>query len=139
MQVCILYCGVDQNTKLKALADSIATGINKNGHQTAVLNALVDTDKRLTIYDYLVVLSEPISLFSSKVPSYIVKFLENAGMVSGKRCACLISGGFRKNKALLNLMRDVESQGIIIKIGEFLKNSDEGRAFGSHLNVERNY
>ena len=67
MQVCILYCGVDQNTKLKALADSIATGISKNGHQTAVLNALVDTDKRLTIYDYIVVLSEPISLFSSKV------------------------------------------------------------------------
>ena len=139
MQVCILYCGADQHSKLKSLADSIAIGISKNGHQTAVLNALVDTDKRLTIYDYIVVLSEPIFLFSAKTPGYIVKFLENAGQVSGKRCACAISGGIRKNKALLNLMRDVESQGIIIKISEIIKNSGEAVAFGSHLKVERNY
>ena len=71
MQVCILYCGVNQNTKLKSLADAIATGIGRNGHQTAVLNALIDTDKRLTIYDYLVIISEPVSAFSANVPSYI--------------------------------------------------------------------
>lgn len=139
MQVCILYCGANQHTKLKSLADAIAIGVEKKGHQTTVLNALVDTDKRLTIYDYLVVLSEPISALSAKIPSYIVKYLENAGQVSGKRCACVISGGIRKNKALLNLMRDVESQGIIIKISEVIKREDEARAFGSHLNVERNY
>ena len=139
MQVCILYCGVNQNTKLKSLADAIATGIGKNGHQTAVLNALIDTDKRLTIYDYLVIISEPVSVFSANVPSYISKFLEGAGTVSGKRCACVISGGIRKNKALLNLMHEVESQGIIIKTSEILKKEDEARAFGSHLKVERNY
>lgn len=139
MQVCILYCGANQHTKLKPLADSIAKGIEKQGHQTTVLNALVDTDKRLTIYDYIVVLSEPISAFSAKIPAYIVKYIENAGQVSGKRCACVISGGLRKNKALLNLMHAVESQGIIIKISEVIKKEDEARAFGSHLKVERNY
>ena len=141
MQVCVVYGGKTSDaTKLKAIADAISNGLESQGNIKAdVFNMAVDTAKRLTIYDYMVVVSEPISFFSGKVPAFISKYLENAGTVSGKRAACVISGGARSSKALLNLMKITEGQGIILKTSEVVKNADEAKAFGSHLNVERNF
>ena len=141
MQVCIIYGGNSrENPKLKKIAEAISKGIESQGtSNVAIFNMMTDTDKRLTIYDYIVVVSEPVSVLSAKVPPYISKFLENAGSVSGKRAACVVSGGLRAQKALLNLMKITEGQGIILKTSDIIKKEDEAKAFGSHLNVERNY
>ena len=141
MQVCVVYGGKSKDSpKLKAIAEAISKGLETQGNITStVFNMSVDNDKRLTIYDYLVVVSEPISFFSAKIPAYIQKYLENAGTVSGKRAACVISGGMRSSKALLNLMKVTEGQGIILKTSDIIKKEGDAKAFGSHLNVERNY
>jgi len=141
MQVCIIYGGNSKgNSKLKEISEAIAKGVEKQGiSNVSIYNMMTDNDKRLTIYDYLVVVSEPISFLSGKVPSYISKFLENAGTVSGKRAACVITGGLRGQKALLNLMKITEGQGIILKTSDIIKKEDEAISFGAHLNVERNF
>lgn len=141
MQVCIVYGGNSkENPKVRSIAEAIGKGLESQGNSNvAIYNMSIDTDKRLTIYDYIVVVSEPVSFFSGKVPAYISKYLEGAGTVSGKRAACVITGGLRSNRALLNLMKITESQGIILKTSDIIKKADEAKAFGAHLNVERNF
>ncbi len=139
MKVCILCSSSGNIEKLKDIGKAIAIGLESQNHSADVLDTKADTDKKLTIYDYLVVISEPVSAFSGKIDERIGKYLENAGMVSGKRAATVIVGGLMKQKAMSNLMRIVEGQGIILKTSEFIKSAGEAKAFGSKLNVERNY
>lgn len=142
MQVCVLYaCAGKDDSKVKAIADAIAKSIERQGSSsTVVYNMSTDTDKRLTLFDYLVFVSEPISFFSSKIPSYIQKYIENAGQVSGKRAACVITGkSMFQSKALMNLMKITEGQGIILKTSDIINKTGDATAFGAHLNVERNY
>ena len=60
MKVCLLICpkGNDSDN-LKKIAASCAMGLEQNGTQSDILNVSVDTDKRLTLYDYLIFIAEP--------------------------------------------------------------------------------
>ncbi len=139
MSVCVLYGGLSPDReKVREIAKRISKGIERNGESVTLLDVYRDTDKRLLIYDYIVVVSEPVSLFSAKIPEQVGKFLENGGELSGKRGASVLVGGLRKNKGLLNLMRKTEGQGIILKIGENISRPDDAEAFGLNLNVKRN-
>lgn len=138
MLVCVLYAGrTREGGKLKAIADSLAHGIASQGHQVDVVN-IYDGETRLTPYDYVIIGSEPVSFFSAAVPANIQKFLAQAGTVSGKRCLAFISGGLRKNKTLLNLMKTMEGEGMILKLSEVITKPEVAQAIGKRLNVERN-
>ena len=139
MQVCILYAGKSRESdRLKAVSEALARGLAGNGHIADVVNMRTE-EKRLTIYDYVIIGTEPVSFFSASVPGEISKFLAEAGTVSGKRCMAFVSGsGLRKNKTLLNLMKAMEGEGMILKLSEVIKNPDEAQAIGKRLNVERN-
>ena len=138
MQVCVLYAGkTREGGRLAEIAKAMAKGIESQGHRVDVIN-MYDEGIRLTVYDYVVIGSEPVSFFSAKVPSIISKFLENAGTVSGKRCLAFITGGLRKGGTLQTLMRTMEHEGMYLKLSEVIKRSDEALAIGKRLNVERN-
>lgn len=139
MQVCILYAGKSRESdRLKSVSEALARGLAGNGHIADVVNMRTE-EKRLTIYDYVIIGTEPVSFFSASVPGEIAKFLAEAGTVSGKRCMAFVSGsGLRKNKTLLNLMKAMEGEGMILKLSEVIKNPDEAQAIGKRLNVERN-
>ncbi len=139
MQVCILYAGKSRESdRLKSVSEALARGLAGNGHIADVVNMRTE-EKRLTIYDYVIIGTEPVSFFSASVPGEISKFLAEAGTVSGKRCMAFVSGsGLRKNKTLLNLMKAMEGEGMILKLSEVIKNPDEAQAIGKRLNVERN-
>ncbi len=137
MQVCILYAGKDRDSdKLRAISESLAKGLAAQGHIPAVIN-MRNEETRLALYDYVIVGTEPLSLFSAKVPECIRKYLERSG-ASGKRSMAFISGGVRKNKALLNLMRDMESEGMMLLLSEVISKPDLAMAIGKRLNIERN-
>ncbi len=139
MQVCVLYAGkVRDNDKLKAISEALARGIAGNGHTVDVINMYTE-EKRLTVYDYVIIGSEPVSFFSASLPAVIKKYLAQAGTVSGKRSMAFISGGLRKNKTLLNLMKLMESEGMYLKLSEVINKPEEAQAVGKRLNVERNY
>ncbi len=140
MQVCILYAGkTRESEKLKAVSEALARGIAGNGHIADVVN-MRSEDRRLTIYDYIVIGTEPVSFFSASIPGDIAKYLAGSGTVSGKRCMAFVSGsGMRKNRTLLNLMKTMESEGMILKFSEVINKPDEAQAVGKRLNVERNY
>ncbi len=138
MQVCIVSAGKSrESSHLTELCKAMAKGIESQGHRVDVVS-IYDGDTRLTIYDYVVIGSEPVSFFSAKVPELLSRFLEQAGTVSGKRCMAFVTGGLRKNRTLLNLMKKMESEGMILKFSEVIQKPDAAAAVGRHLNVERN-
>ena len=140
MKVCILICPKNGDSEnLKKIAASCAQGLEANGTQSDIFNVAVDTDKRLTLYDYLIFIAEPMSSFGKNITPTLKKFLENAGVVSGKRAATILVGGIRKTATMATLMRIVESEGIILKTSEFIKKPGEAKAYCSRLNIERNY
>ena len=140
MKACIiLWPKEDESVRLANIGASLSQGLESQGHQCDIVNIAVDTDKRLTLYDYLIVVAEPLSAFSKNVSPRIGKYFENAGSVSGKRAATILVGGIRKSAAMSTLMRIVESEGIILKTSEFISKPGEAKAFSSHLNIERNY
>ena len=138
MQVCVLYAGrTRESDRLSGLAKAVAKGIETQGHQVDVIN-MYEEGVRLTIYDYVVIGSEPVSFFSAQVPQQISAFLAQAGTVSGKRCFAFISGGLRKGKALQNLMKAMEHEGMYLRLSDIITKKDAAEAIGKHLNVERN-
>ena len=141
MRICVLYGGVPAgNAKLKALAEGMAKGLSSSGeHIVEIFDMTLEQGKRVSAYDYIVVLSQAESFFSKKVPSCVSDFLKSAGSISGKRCSCFISANsLRKSRVLHNLMFVMESEGIYLKLSDVLKNADMAFAVGKRLHVERN-
>ena len=140
MQVCIVYLSKGKDSpRLRSISEGLRKGLEGQVHNVDILNIADSDGTRLTIYDYVIIGTEPVSFFSAGVSPSLRKFLENAGMVSGKRCMAFVSGGLRKNRLLLNLMKEMESQGMILKLSEIIRKEDEALAIGKRLNVERNY
>ena len=140
MKACLIICPKGNDSEnLKKIAAACAKGLEQNGTQSDILNVSVDTDKRLTLYDYLIFIAEPMSLFGKSITPLLKKYLENAGAVSGKRAATILVGGMRKTATMATLMGTVESEGIILKTSEFISKPGEAKAFASTLKVERNY
>lgn len=126
----------DQNSKIDSISSSLRKGFERNGHNVDIVFSSKDGNKNLTLYDFLMVVSYPVSPFSSKIPTGLSRYLSSCGKVSGKRACCILSGfSLFKNKALQNLMRETESEGIIIKTAEIINKADEAEAYALHINL----
>ena len=74
MKVCLIICPKGNDSEnLKKIAASCAQGLEQNGTQSDILNVSVDTDKRLTLYDYLIFIAEPLSSFGKNVEILVSK------------------------------------------------------------------
>ncbi len=135
MQVAIVYYyDGEDSSKLKDVCGSLSKGLERQGLGTEIIDGRKQDDKKLTIYDYMVFVTVPCSSFSSRLPSGIKRYLENAGKVSGKRTCAIVTGGFLfRNKALQNLMKVLESEGIILIAGEVITKNDVAEAYGLHI------
>ena len=141
MRICILYGGTSAgNEKLREFAEGMSKGISSSGeHIVDTFDMKLEQGKRISSYEYVVVISQAESLFSKKVPLIVSDFLKSAGSISGKRCSCFISSNcLRKNKVLHNLMYVMESEGMYLKLSDVLKNANMAYAVGKRLHVERN-
>ena len=138
MRVCVLFCGNEPNEPtLKSLAERLSDGIASNGYTVETFDMNLEMGKIVSFYDYIVIISRSVSLFSKYIPENVVKFLKTAGTVSGKRCSCFISkNSMRKAKVLQNLMHIMESEGMYLKVSDILTNGDYAYAVGKHLHVE---
>ena len=138
MQVCILTVSSNNNDLSKA-AKAIAKGIEANSHIVKILDMSKDVEK-LTIYDYIVIIANSTTFFGGKVNPKLPKYLAQAGQVSGKRSAAFITGNcIKKQKTLNTLMKVMESEGMLIKYSNILKNESSASYYGKILKIERNF
>lgn len=139
MNIAIIYGGKSSSSsKLEKISKSLARGLEEQGHMVKIFNAYVDTDQRLSYFDFIIVGSEPIGTFSAKIPDQIRKYLREVPGAGGKRCLSFVSGGLRSNGALQNLMKIMESEGMFLTLSEVITKEGDAYLRGKHLKLERN-
>jgi hypothetical protein len=112
---------------------ALAKGMESMGHRADVLDAWTEDGYRLPGYEYIVVCAEAVSFFGGKMPEALVKVL-SAGHVDGKKSAAFLkkSGPF-VSKALSNLMRAMEKEGMYINWSEIILSAPQAEALGKRI------
>lgn len=138
MNVAIVYAGNSrEDKKLLEISKSLSKGLGAQGHVVSIFNAWTDTDARLTYFDFVVVGSCSTGFFSAKINDQLKKFLRECPGASGKRSFAFVTSSLRGNKTLLNLMKIMEAEGMMLSVSQVIKNANEAEAIGKHLIVER--
>jgi hypothetical protein len=103
------------------------------GHRADVLDAWTEDGYRLPGYEYIVVCAEAVSFFGGKMPGALAKIL-SASHVDGKKSAAFLKKtGPLTSKALSNLMRAMEKEGMYINWSEIILSALQAEALGKRI------
>jgi len=112
----------------------LAKGMTLMGHYVDVIDAWADDGMRLPGYEYIAVAAEPASFFSGKIPAIVSKALSAGSSLVGKKSAAFIKkSGLFSNRALSNLMKAMEKEGMTINWSDILFNNAHAQAMGKHI------
>jgi len=115
---------------------SLAKGMMAMGHMVDIVDAWTEDGFRLPGYDYVAVVAEPVSFFSGKIPENTAKLLAAGSSLVGKKGAAFIKkSGLFTNRALFNLMKAMEKEGMRINWSDILFNPPHAEAMGKHIGV----
>jgi menaquinone-dependent protoporphyrinogen IX oxidase len=113
---------------------SLAKGMESMGHRVDVIDVFTGDGMRLPGYEYIAVAAEPLSIFSGKIQPGITKMLAAGSSVAGKKSAAFIKkSGLFTNRALANLMRVMEKEGMVVNWSDILFNAPHAEAMGKHI------
>jgi hypothetical protein len=113
---------------------ALAKGIESAGHQVDIIDAWTDDGSRLPGYGYIALAAEPVSFFSGRMPESVEKILSGGSSLVGKRSAAFIKkGGLFSGRALANLMKAMEKEGMVINWSELLFNPPHAEAMGKRI------
>ncbi len=138
MRVAVAYFSDRKDLRLKSISLSLAEGIRKQGHDVEVIDLRKDRDRTLSSFSYIALGGNPMSLWGGRVSPEIRKYLSQAGTVLGKRsCAYISTWGIRRGKTLLDLMKIMETEGMLIKNSEILSAREEAFNLGIRLHINQ--
>jgi len=113
---------------------SFAKGITMMGHYTDIIDAWTEDGMRLPGYEYIAVVTEPVSIFSGKIPDVLPKVLSAGSSLVGKKSAAFVfKTGLFSVRALSNLMKVMEKEGMKINWSDYLLNPPHAEAMGKHI------
>jgi flavorubredoxin len=136
MRVAVVFFSGRNRDGLMKLAQAVARGIEKQGNQVDTFDGVKDASAKLTIYQYVVIGTEPVGAFGGKIPESVHTFLAGAGAVAGKKCYAFISKStFGAAKSLSALMKQMEGEGMMIKTSDILRSPTEAEEIGRRLHV----
>jgi hypothetical protein len=128
---------VSAAAKRKPIPDyvmSLAKGMESMGHRVDVIDAWSEDGFRLPGYEYIAVTAESVSLFGGKMPEALAKILSAGSGLTGKRSAAFLrkTGPFT-GKALSNLMRAMEKEGMRVNWSDIILNAPHAEALGKRI------
>lgn len=134
MRIGLVYVGASAKSNLAEFAKAAAQGMESMGHRVDLIDARTDDARRLPGYEYVAVLSEPLSFLSGKIPDAVSTFLNGASSLVGKKSAAFLraSGPF-SGKAMSALMRAMEKEGMWVNWSEMLENSSQAAAAAKRI------
>jgi hypothetical protein len=104
------------------------------GHHVDIIDAWTEDGMKLPGYDYIAVAAQPVSFFSGKIPENITKVLSAGSTLAGKKSAAFIKKtGLFSSRALFNLMKAMEKEGMRVNWSDILFNSPHAEAMGKHI------
>jgi len=110
---------------------SLAKGMSVMGHYVDIVNAWTEDGMRLPGYEYIAVVTEPMSIFSGKIPQCVAKILAAGSSLVGKKSAAFVKkSGLSHNKALFNLMTAMEKEGMRVNWSDILLSEIHAEAMG---------
>ena len=114
---------------------ALVNGMQSAGHNVDVLDAWTEDGFRLPGYEYIVVCAEPVSLWGGKMPDALQKILGAGSGLVGKKSAAFLkkTGPVFINKALGNLMKAMEKEGMMINWSDIILNPPHAEALGKRI------
>ena len=114
---------------------SLARGMESMGHRVDIVDAWTEDGFRLPGYEYIVVCAEAASGWGGKMPEALPKILGSGSGLVGKKSAAFLKkkGPLFVNKALSNLMRAMEKEGMLINWSDVLLNAPHAEALGKRI------
>jgi menaquinone-dependent protoporphyrinogen IX oxidase len=136
MRVAVVFVPQSKREKLLEISKALASGIEAQGHQVDVVDATHDVNSKLTIYEYIAVGTEVVTLFGGKIPSRVSEFLRSSGSVGGKRSFAFVTKkAIGADKGLQRLMKQMESEGMFLKLSGVLSSPAEATEIGKRLKI----
>ncbi len=138
MRVAVVFFSHGSDAKLQETAKALSKGIAAQGHEVDVIDGRRESGKKLTFYEYIAFGTENINFFGGKIPGGVQNYLRQAGSVTGKRSfAFVIKKGLRPMKTLSVLMRQMESEGMFLKISDVISRGSQAEEIGKRLQIKR--
>ena len=114
---------------------SMAKGMESMGHRVDILDAWTEDGFRLPGYEYIAVCAEAASFWGGKMPDPLSKILASGSGLVGKKSAAFLkkTNPIFINKALSNLMKAMEKEGMLINWSEILLSAPQAEALGKRI------
>ncbi|MFP4642982.1 MAG: hypothetical protein ACLFM0_01360 [Spirochaetales bacterium] len=136
MRIAVVYFPAAGENRLKALAQAVAAGVEEQGHTVHIIDGTKEYEKKLTVYEYLCIGTEPVSFLSGKVPESISTYLSTSGVVAGKRCFAFVAKrGLATGRSLSRLMARMEGEGMFLKYSEVLSSPEQAKEISRRLRI----
>ncbi len=135
MRVCVAFYNVN-NKKIEEYSKALSLGLEKQGAIVELVDISKESDKRLTGFKYILLGCGKSSLFSSKVDQNFSIFLKNCGQITGKHTFAFTNKRFGDQKFLIQLMKDIEKEGVLLKTSSIIGSSDQAKIIGSKLHIK---
>ena len=133
MRVAIVSAPAERK-KAPDYVEALAKGIESMGHRVDIINVWTEDGMRLPGYEYIVVVTEPVSFFSGKIITNVSKMLCAGSSLMGKKSAAFVKkSGLFSNKALVNLMKAMEKEGMRVNWSDILFNAPHAQAMGKYI------
>ncbi|MFW5742785.1 MAG: hypothetical protein ACOC37_00845 [Spirochaetota bacterium] len=136
MRVAVVFVPQTKREKLLEISKALASGIESQGHRVDLVDASRDVNTKLTIYEYIAVGTEVVSLFGGKIPPRVSEFLKTSGAVAGKRSFAFVTKkAIGAEKGLQRLMKQMEAEGMFLKLSDVLSSAPEAAEIGKRLKI----
>jgi len=114
---------------------SLAKGMESMGHRVDIIDAWTEDGMRLPGYEYIAVCAEAVSFWGGKLPEVLPKVLGAGSGLVGKKSAAFIkkTGPIFITKALSNLMKAMEKEGMKVNWSEIILNPGHAAALGKRI------
>jgi hypothetical protein len=113
---------------------SLAKGMESMGHRVDIIDAWKEDGMRLPAYEYIAVVTEPVSAFSGKIPENVSKVIKAGSSVAGKKSAAFVKKtGLFTNRAFSTLMKVMEAEGMVVNWSDILFNGPHAEALGKQI------
>ena len=136
MRVAVVFVPQAKRDKLLEISKALASGIESKGHRVDLVDASRDVNTKLTIYEYIAIGTEVVSLFGGKIPEKVSEFIKASGAVNGKRSFAFVTKkAIGADKGLQRLMKQMEAEGMFLKFSDVLSSPAEATEIGKRLNI----